>query len=218
MRDRVLEGDGIYGLRGTYPLATAEQRESIIRHINDGPLNSIDESKDAIVEVLVRRLGLDYEDLLRRRMLTLLRPEEVAALAKQGVDFQLHTHLHCTPPDVRQFVADVVKNRDRIEAFTGRRPDQLCYPSGNYRTEYCAALQAAGVVSATTCEPGLATRTSNPMLLPRFVDTNTVSDVIFHAWLTGMAPWLPRRRREAPFSRSEPASATATASAVIGTK
>jgi peptidoglycan/xylan/chitin deacetylase (PgdA/CDA1 family) len=195
VRDRVLEGDGIYGLRGTYPLATAEQRESIIRHINDGPLNSIDESKDAIVEALVRRLGLDYDDLLRRRVLTLLRPEEVAGLAKEGVDFQLHTHLHCTPVDVRQFVADVLKNRDRIEAFTGRRPDHLCYPSGNYHTEYFAALQAHGVVSATTCDPGLATRTSHPLLLPRFVDTSAVSDVIFNAWLTGTARWLPRRTR-----------------------
>lgn len=201
VRDRMLEGDGIYGLRGTYPLATAEQRECVIRHMHDGLLNSVDESKDAVVEALVRRLGLDYEDLVRRRVLTLLRPDEVAGLEKEGVDFQLHTHLHLTPPDVQEFVADVVKNRDRIEAFTGRRPDHLCYPCGNYRTDYFAALRAHGVVSATTCDPGLATRASHPLLLPRFVDTSTVSDVIFDAWLTGMAPCLPRRTRKGGFPR-----------------
>jgi len=198
-RDRVLHGDGIHGLRGIYPLATPEQREHVVRCINDGLLNSIDDSKDAVVEALVRRLGLDYDGFLERRLLTLLRPGEIEQLAGEGADFQLHTHLHCTPPDVRDFVADVLKNRDRIEAFTGKRPYHFCYPSGNYRTQYFKALQAEGVISATTCDPGLATPASHPMLLPRFVDTSVVSDVVFEAWLTGMAPCLPRRTRKGGF-------------------
>jgi peptidoglycan/xylan/chitin deacetylase (PgdA/CDA1 family) len=200
-RDRELAGDGIYGLHGTYPLVTSTQRDAVVRQINDGLLNSPDYGKDAVVEALVRRLGLDYDELVERRVLTLLRPDEVARLSHDGVDFQLHTHLHRTPPDVGEFVADVLKNRDRIEAFTGKRPHHLCYPSGNYRVEYFAALQRHGVVSATTCDPGLATRTSHPLLLPRFVDTGMVNDVVFEGWLTGMAPCLPRRTRRGGYPR-----------------
>ena len=200
-RDRVLDGDGIYGLSGRYRLETPEQRERVVRLINDGLLNSTDYAKDAVVETLVRRLGLDYDALLRQRMLTLLRPEEVAGLAREGVDFQLHTHAHCTPPRVEDFIADIVKNRDRIETFTGKRPRHFCYPSGNYRSDYFTALQAQGVVSATTCDPGIAARNSDPLMLPRFIDTGTVSDVVFEGWLTGMAPCLPRRTRKGGFPR-----------------
>ena len=194
-RDRVLDGDGIYGLNGTYPLTTPEQREHVVRRINDGMLNSSDSAKDAIVEALVRRLGLDYDALLDKRVLTLLRGDEVARLAQDGIDFQLHTHAHCTPPQVSDFIADIVRNRDLIEMFTGKRPRHFCYPSGNYRFDYLADLHAHGIVSATTCDPGLAARTSHPLLLPRFIDTSTVSDLVFEAWLTGMAPCLPRRTR-----------------------
>jgi len=200
-RDRVLDGDGIYGLSGRYRLETAEQRERVVRLINDGLLNSTDYAKDAVVEALVRRLGLDYDALMRQRVLTLLRPDEVASLAREGVDFQLHTHAHCTPARVEDFIADIVKNRDRIETFTGQRPRHFCYPSGNYRSDYFTALQAQGVVSATTCDPGIAARNSHPLVLPRFVDTGTVSDVVFEGWLTGMAPCLPRRTRKGGFPR-----------------
>jgi len=196
-RDRVLDGDGVYGLRGRYPLGTAEDRERVVRQINDGLLNSTNDAKDAVVETLVRRLGLDYDKFLSDRLLTLLRPAEVARLAQEGVDFQLHTHTHCTPAEVSDFIADVLKNRDRIARFTGTQPRHFCYPSGNYRLDYLAALQAHGVVSATTCDPGLATRTSDPLLLPRFIDTSLISDVVFEAWLTGIAPCLPRRTRKA---------------------
>jgi peptidoglycan/xylan/chitin deacetylase (PgdA/CDA1 family) len=195
-RDRVLDGDGIHGLSGRFPLTTPEQREHVVRRINDGMLNSGDSAKDAVVEALVRRLGLDYDALLHKRVLTLLRPDEVARLAQDGIDFQLHTHGHCTPPQVTDFIADIVRNRDLIEMFTGKRPHHLCYPSGNYRLDYLTALQAEGVVSAATCDPGLAARTSHPLLLPRFVDTSMVSDLVFEAWLTGMAPCLPRRTRK----------------------
>lgn len=194
-RNQLLCGDGIYGLHGTYALAAPRERERVVRQINDGLLNSIDPTKDAVVEALVRRLGLDYDALFQKRVLTLLRPEEVARLAREGVDFQLHTHLHLTPPDVNDFISDVLRNRDLIESFTGKRPQHFCYPSGNYRTDYLSALRQQGIVSATTCDPGMATRTSHPLLLPRFIDTSNVSDAVFEGWLTGVAPCLPRRTR-----------------------
>jgi hypothetical protein len=55
-------------------------------------------------------------------------------------------------------------------------------------------LKQAGVVSATTCEAGFAARSCNPLLLPRFLDNESLSDIEFESWLTGVSLAMPRRR------------------------
>lgn len=196
-RERVLDAEKLPGLRGRYPLATAAQRDRVVRELNQaiGEMNA--GPKDLIARDLVQRLGLDYGALAASRVLTLMRPGEVARLSHEGLDVQLHTHLHRTPENPDVFVRDVLDNRDRIEAMTGRRAGHLCYPSGMYRFSYLPALRREGIVSATTCDPGMAARTADPLLLPRFVDTSTISDVEFEGWLTGVASCLPRRTRRA---------------------
>ena len=194
-RHTVLRGDGIPGLSGWYPLAKPAQRQRVIDELNDDLQTGSATDKDAVAREIVGRLGLDYEALLASRLLTLLRPAEVTRLSQEGVDFELHTHVHRTPSDPGEFVRDVLVNRDRIQAMTGKQPVHLCYPSGNYRDAYLPALRLNGIVSATTCDPGIAAATDDPLLLPRFVDTSYISDIVFESWLTGLAPCLPRRTR-----------------------
>lgn len=196
-RDRVLRGDGIPGLRGEYPLRSADARQRVVHELNEaiGQMNA--GPKDQVAKQLIQRLGLDYDGLLASRVLTLMRADEAARLARAGLDIQLHTHLHRTPEDPEAFVRDVIENRDRIEAITGSRSTHLCYPSGLYRRAYLEPLRREGITSATTCDPGMAARTADPLLLPRFVDTTSVSDIEFEGWLTGIASCLPRRTRRA---------------------
>jgi peptidoglycan/xylan/chitin deacetylase (PgdA/CDA1 family) len=198
-RDRVLDGRGVIGLDGDYPLALPEQRQRVVRAI-DAQVQAQQitaEQKDVVAAAVAARLGIDYEALAARRVLTLMRPDEVRRMAEQGVDFQLHTHLHRTPEDADVFVKDVVRNREHIEAMTGVRPTHLCYPSGMYRSAYLPALRREGIASATTCDPGMADRHSDRLLLPRFIDTGSVSEIEFEAWVTGVASCLPRRTRRA---------------------
>jgi hypothetical protein len=49
------------------------------------------------------------------------------------------------------------------------------------------------VVSATTCQPGLASRNSDALLLPRLIDTSALTRPEFEGWISGTAAWLPRR-------------------------
>jgi peptidoglycan/xylan/chitin deacetylase (PgdA/CDA1 family) len=190
---RELDVTGLDGLTGRRPLATPEDRRRMTDRIQRMFQGLDGGSKDAIVRTVTLRLGLDYDALLASRILTLMRPADVAVLAKAGVDFQLHTHLHRTPDDPELFIRDVAHNRTRLEALTGARPSHLCYPSGLYRMSYLNALEREGIVSATTCDPGLASRDSNPLLLPRFVDTTMTSEIEFEGWITGVASCLPRR-------------------------
>lgn len=152
------------------------------------------EAKDEFAAKLAAHLRVDYAALLEQRVMHNLSATEVKQLAQDGVDIQLHTHRHRTPKDHRLFLRELEDNRKAIEEMTGRATTHFCYPSGRYDAAFLPWLQEAGVVSATTCETGFAARSSNPLLLPRFLDNENLSDIEFESWLKGVLLSRPRRR------------------------
>jgi peptidoglycan/xylan/chitin deacetylase (PgdA/CDA1 family) len=181
---------------GEYPLATRAQRDHISAAIRDeGVRNRLSFSdKDALARAVFDSFGGDYDWFVRNRRLTLLRPDEVSTLSAAGVDFQMHTHTHTTPTDLEAFALELRDNAASLEAMTGSPRRHFCYPSGVYRMSYLPVLQAEGIETATTCEPGLVTPQSHPLLLPRFIDNQHVSETEFEAWLTGAAAGVPALR------------------------
>jgi peptidoglycan/xylan/chitin deacetylase (PgdA/CDA1 family) len=151
------------------------------------------EAKDALAASLAAQLNVEYDALLEQRVMHNLSPEEVRELAAEGVDVQLHTHRHRTPAHRKLFLREIEDNRTSIHEMTGQQASHFCYPSGVYDLRFLPWLQEAGIVSATTCEPGFASRGSNPLLLPRFLDNSTLSSIEFEGWLTGISAALPRR-------------------------
>jgi peptidoglycan/xylan/chitin deacetylase (PgdA/CDA1 family) len=152
------------------------------------------EEKDALAAKLARRLKIDYDALCANRILHLLNPEEVAQLAAEGVDIQLHTHRHWAPLNRELFGKEIEENRNSIREMTGAWARHFCFPSGNFDDVLLIWLEELNVVSATTCEPGLASHNSNHLLLPRLVDTTPLSPIEFEGWLTGVSAALPRQR------------------------
>jgi peptidoglycan/xylan/chitin deacetylase (PgdA/CDA1 family) len=142
--------------------------------------------KDQIVRELAASLGIDYDDLLRGRLLQIMSPSEVNVTAKAGVQIELHTHRHRTPRDRDLFERELRDNRERIHEYTGSKPVHFCYPSGDYAHEFLPWLHELGVKSATTSEPALAAQSSEPLLLPRFLDGTHVSEIEFESWLCGV--------------------------------
>lgn len=194
-----LDGRGIIGLDGRYTLHTRMDREAVASAIDRAvqAQGMTATQKDEIARQLAKRLELDYDALLASRLLTLMRPDDVTQLSQDGLDIQLHTHFHRNPVDTPPFIEDVRRNREVIERLTGKRPTHLCYPSGMYRMVYLPALRREGLDSATTCDPGIAAPTTDRLLLPRFIDTSTITDGEFEAWVTGVAPCMPRRTTKA---------------------
>lgn len=203
---QALDGRGLPGLDPVdHEIGSFDRCRSVAIAIHDHLLvvdAGVSGQDDVLAEV-AGRVGIDYAAFKASRMLTPMRPQDVTAMAREGVDVQLHTHRHRTPPEADLFVDEIRENRWRIEAMTGVRPTHFCYPSGVYRQSYFALLEAEGVISATTTEPRLAAPSDARLLLPRFVDMQTVTDAEFEAWLTGIAPWAKqmvgrsRGRREA---------------------
>lgn len=152
------------------------------------------EDKNELARALAAELDIDYDRFLASRILQLMNAREVAEIAEQGIDFQLHTHRHRSPRDPALYRRELHDNRASIQAKTERTPLHFCYPSGEYTAEHRGWLAEEGVVSATTCDPGLATAATDPLLLPRLVDTTGVSPAEFRGWLSGAATFLPRRR------------------------
>jgi hypothetical protein len=111
-------------------------------------------------------------------------------------DVQLHTHRHRVPEQRELFLREIADNR-RALAESGLNPERLthfCYPSGLYQSAFLPWLAEAGVVSAVTCVPGLASKRQHPLLLPRFIDTGATSDVEFEGWASGLRHFIARSR------------------------
>lgn len=158
--------------------------------------NSRGESqKDELLASLAAALAIDYAELCRKRLLHLVNLEEARQLAAAGIDIQLHTHNHRISLRQERFAREIADNRARIARVSSGALRHFCYPSGYYKPEFLPWLRAAGIESATTCEPGLAAPDCDPLLLPRLVDSSALSEREFRGWVSGVAAWLPRRPR-----------------------
>ena len=180
----------------SFSLSTVSGRDSVVHALLHAAERDhlSGREKDAVASRLAELLGVDYAALDARRILHLMNAEEVTALAAQGVDFQLHTHRHRPVTEAASLRREIRDNRTSIERLTNRRARHFCYPSGLYDRALLPCLAGEEVQSATTCDPGLVTSRSSRLLLPRFVDTQLVSQPKFEGWLSGAAAFLPGRR------------------------
>jgi len=160
------------------------------------------QEQTAWAERLGDLLGVDYEAIRAKRLLTVMTRDEAAEIARNGIDIELHTHRHRTPNDRALFLREIVDNRERIERIRDGVARHFCYPSGVYRPEFLPWLREAGVTTATTCDPGLASRRSDPLLLPRLVDTSFLSPLDVEGWMTGMSGFFMPRKASAHVARS----------------
>lgn len=153
--------------------------------------------KHEILERLATGVGEDLESLRARRILSLLRPHELQALDPSIVDVQLHTHRHRSPMEREEFIREIRDNRDAlVSAGLGKKElVHFCYPSGVHAVTQLPWLREVGITSATTCRPGLASRRSDPLVLPRYVDTQDTPAWEFAGWVSGLRDLLQPWRR-----------------------
>jgi peptidoglycan/xylan/chitin deacetylase (PgdA/CDA1 family) len=193
----IIENREVPWLPDKLDLQTPESRDALIRQIDvyAKQKNLSGKEKDDLAAQIAALVGFDYQAFLRERLMRLMNPAEVTEVSKGGIDIQLHTHRHRTPLDRTRFLAEIAENRQIVlDLASGSDASHFCYPSGAVRPDFVSWLREAGVQSATTCEVGLSSCKSNPLLLPRLLDHCGISDDEFEAWVTGFAAFLPKRR------------------------
>jgi hypothetical protein len=88
-------------------------------------------------------------------------------------------------------------NREALSHILNRPPEHFrhfCYPSGRVAPGVQNALRRLGIASATTLQPGAARVGDDPLMLPRVVDGEHLSDLEFEAELCGVADYLRQAR------------------------
>ena len=195
-RELILDKGKEIGLPQPMSLKTELNRHKIVCQLNDNcdADNLTGVQKDDLAAELAKLLDIDYAALKAKRILQIMAPHEIAHLASKGVDFQLHTHRHRAPGEERLFRKEIEENRQRIRHATSSIPVHFCYPSGVYHRQFLGWLEKENVVSATTCDVGLVTKTTNRLLLPRFIDTYARTPIEFESWLTGVGSLMAIRR------------------------
>lgn len=199
-RHEVIADGSSIGAPGPVDPRTEEGRMSIVRRLLEFTEreNKTGVQKDEVAAQLARLLGIDYEALKRKRILQLMNTTELQEIAKNGIDLQLHTHRHRTPDDEALFRREIQDNRAIVERFATAPPVHFCYPSGIYLKSFLPWLRKENVVSATTCDAGLAEPRSEWLLLPRYVDHQRRKQVEFESWTSGVGDMLAFRRKARP--------------------
>lgn len=143
-------------------------------------------SRQELLSKIANVLNLDYKGMLEKRMFFYAGASDLADLEALGVDLQLHTHRHrfstCTRQESEE---EISENRKFLKEISSRKKIHFCYPSGQFEDEQLLILRSLGVVSATTCRAGLASRETNPLLLPRILDSEDLSAIEFEAEMSG---------------------------------
>jgi peptidoglycan/xylan/chitin deacetylase (PgdA/CDA1 family) len=155
-------------------------------------------SRVELTKGLSALLGVSYETVLSQDTFRLLSPSEVGQLKGFGLEVGLHTHRHRFPPgDFNTCKREIDDNRSHLHGMTNSFTNHFCYPSGLHSEEHPEQLRRLGVLSATTCEPGLVAPGDDLFKLCRFLDGEDVSEIEFIAEVSGFSDAMRRLfRRE----------------------
>lgn len=185
------------GLTGHFDLRDPSQRsqarEALVRHGED---TLTFEQREALCTALADTLGVDSDSARAARLLQFMNGRELAALAAEGLDLQLHTHTHRFSTDDPSSARDeLARNQAYLADFDIARPRHFCYPSGRYAAAHAEWLRELGIASATTTDFGLASRANSPYYLPRICDSEAMPEIDFMAAVTGFKDLVSTLRR-----------------------
>ncbi len=139
------------------------------------------------LQQIAERLGLEEAPLTADMRFRLISVEDIPTLARLGVDTQLHTHDHFMPAEFTELRDQLEQNVEYIRRYReGEPPRHFCYPSGQHSDDHPLWLAELGILSATTCDPGMNRSGQNPYLLRRFLDSESISEIEFEASICGI--------------------------------
>jgi peptidoglycan/xylan/chitin deacetylase (PgdA/CDA1 family) len=145
------------------------------------------------VRALCTALNVDVTPLVDGRIWHCMTPRTVRALADEGFSMQLHTHSHLNVVDHAAETAQQVRTcREIVERTTGQSARHFCYPSGRWSQSAWPALEAEGVLTATTTRSGPNLPSTPLLALRRLMNGEDRSQLEFEFELSNLR-WLLAR-------------------------
>jgi len=185
-RDAVDLSGLLTGSWGTVGLRNSQATGALQRFYEFAEEHVTEQERVGIAREFGTRVGVDYDELLRSRRLSLMAPDEIKDLRDQGFDIQLHTHRHRLPTSEAEISREITDNRAVLSPLSDRRLEHFCYPSGLWHPHHWPVLSSLGIRSAVTCLPGFNTRETPPLGLRRFLDAQDTSMDEFAAEMSGV--------------------------------
>ena len=180
--------------RGSTALRGPRAAEELQRFYEFAEERHTEQERVAAAREFGIRVGVDYDELLRSRRLSLMSAAEIRDLSRDGFDIQLHTHRHRLPTSAAGISREITDNRAALSNLTERRLEHFCYPSGIWESCQWPALSALGIRSATTCLPGFNTRETPLLGLRRFLDGQEIPMEEFAVEMSGIKDLYRRAR------------------------
>ncbi len=149
-----------------------------------------EDQRVALARRLGQYLGVEYDQIVRRRFLHLMTLEQIREMHDAGVDIQMHTHRHQFPLKEERARREIIDNRNALAEVVSRPMVHLAYPSGLWSETAFEWLKAVGVQSAATCEMGPNLPGMARLALRRFIDSENISQLEFEAEMSGVADLL----------------------------
>ena len=185
---------------GIHSLRREEEKTALMGEIIRFGEERCDEVGRAVLALaLAKRLGVDYDAVIKSRILTIMSPEQVKELSVSGIDIELHTHRHVFPLDHDRAIEEIRENRAVLEPLLGKKLVQFCYPAGFWAKEQWPWLAEAAMRSAVTCDTGFNFKYTPRYGLKRFGDDEYLSHIEFEAELCGFAEILRMVKRRFRF-------------------
>lgn len=124
------------------------------------------ERRGRIVHAITQQAGA----LQRCHMIQPMSPGQVRELADSGLaTIGAHSHTHdiltqLTPEEAED---SILRSKEKIEAWTGRRVDYFSYPNGDYSPALMRVVERAGFLAAVSTEERVWRRADDVYAIPR---------------------------------------------------
>jgi peptidoglycan/xylan/chitin deacetylase (PgdA/CDA1 family) len=174
--------------------SSADAEETLWEIIRYGEGLKGEEERSCLARTIAGREEVDYEQIVASRILSIMSPAEIRAVAEKGIDIQLHTHRHVTPLEEAAALREMADNRAVLGPLVKGELRHFCYPDGKWSQSHWPFLEKAGIRSAVTCDSGLNDPKTPRYALRRFLDDETVPQIEFEAELSGFCDLVRRLR------------------------
>jgi len=179
-------------MKGSFDLRIAADRSAATDTCDDfGRGLESETERQQLCRAIGRELQVSYDDICASKILSLMDEADCRELAAAGVDVELHTHRHRFPVnDKTQALREIEDNRTALRAVSAGDKRHFCYPSGLWDARQWAWLDEAGVLSSTTCLPGLNDANTPRHALRRFLDGENIHQLEFESAVSGFSEFL----------------------------